>query len=395
MRKNKVGNRKYIRKILQIEDNWDAIFDIMSANSLQEVLYIVEKELDKRFSVIESKLFLVDNEFNSIFNATLEIKKYLEKETTYLDEEGILDWVNSSLKTQVVPSPFYSYGKASVIITPIYDNDMHIGFFISLSKNNRLLFNDIQISNIDKLIKLFNSKLVSLFHKQKLKELVSNIDYYENIILSNPNYIDKQLLLESTSEKISQSLNIVKNNINLIDKNAENFYTRLNKVSSEVDNIIDLNNRLNESNLRNNDLEESKTSIDDIINEILEVMEHEFQSSNLEISFAESEPKYYICSSKGKFRSAIINLLVYILNQDKQYNTLNIYYKTNNHAANISFYLGVENYSFTANITLDSPIEIKTPKELEITKKLLTSMGSSLNIIYVEELGYFFNILLK
>ena len=66
-----------------------------------------------------------------------------------------------------------------------------------------------------------------------------------------------------------------------------------------------------------------------------------------------------------------------------------------NSTANISFYLGVENYSFSTNMTLDSPVEISTPRELEITNKLLKSIDSKLEIVYVQELGYFFNKLAK
>ncbi|MCB0702462.1 MAG: hypothetical protein KDC55_07130, partial [Ignavibacteriae bacterium] len=88
-------------------------------------------------------------------------------------------------------------------------------------------------------------------------------------------------------------------------------------------------------------------------------------------------------------------LLVHILNKVDKYNILNIYYKKTNSGANISFYLGVENYSFISNTTLDSPIEVPIPKELEITKKLLNSIDSKLEIVYVEDLGYFFNILVK
>lgn len=395
MRKSKVGHRKYIRKILQIEDNWDAIVKLVSSSNFQNLLHIIENELDKRFSIIESKIIFENKDYLDIFEASIEKKKYLEKESNYLNEEGILDWVKSSGKTQVVPSPFYSYGKAAIIITPLFNKDKHIGFILALSKNNRLLFNDIQIGNIDKLIKLFNTKLISLYYELKLNYLSNNIDYYENIILNSVNYLDGQLFIESTSEKINQSLNIIKSNINLIDKEAETFYTRLNKISKEIENISDLNFKLTDGLVDNTDHKHSEISLDEIINEILEVMGHEFLNTNLDINFIEPSEKYFINISKGKFRSAIINLLVYILNQSEQFKKLNIYYKVLSSGANISFYLGVENYSFTTNLTLNSPVEITVPKELEITKKLLNSINSRLEIVFVEELGYFFNILVK
>lgn len=395
MRKSKVGHRKYIRKILQIEDNWDAIVGLVSSNNFQSLLHIVENELDKRFCIIESKIIFENQDYLDIFESSLEKKKYLEKESNYLNEEGILDWVKSSGKTQVVPSPFYSYGKSAIIITPLFNKDKHIGYILALSKNNRLLFNDIQIGNIDKLIKLFNTKLISLYYELKLNYLSNNIDYYENIILNSVNYLDGQLFIESTSEKISQSLNIIKSNINLIDKEAETFYTRLNKITKEIENISELNLKLTDGLEDNPEHKKSEISLDEIINEILEVMGHEFLNTNLDINFIEPSEKYYINISKGKFRSAIINLLVYILNQSEQFKVLNIYYKVLSSSANISFYLGVENYSFTTNITMNSPIDISIPKELEITKKLLNSINSKLEIIYVEELGYFFNILVR
>ncbi|MEZ4723238.1 MAG: hypothetical protein R2863_01100 [Candidatus Kapaibacterium sp.] len=395
MRKSKTGHRKYIRKILQIEDKMDFLVRIIDTTDFRSLLSVIEKELDKRFSIIESKLELENQDYLEYFESSLEQKKFLEKETTYLNEEGILDWVRSTGKTQIVPSPFYSYGKAAVIITPLFNKDLHIGYYLALSKNNRLLFDDIQINNIDKLVQLFNSKLISLFYESKLKRLESNIEYYEKIILNSVNYLDGQLIIESTSEKISQSLSIVKNNLNLLDKDSETFYTRLNKITNEIDNISEFNSKLTDEISDKSEKIGGSLSLDEIINEILEVMNHEFLNTNIEISFIESTEKYYINSSKGKIRSAIINLLVHILNKVDKYNILNIYYKKTNSGANISFYLGVENYSFISNTTLDSPIEVPIPKELEITKKLLNSIDSKLEIVYVEDLGYFFNILVK
>lgn len=395
MRKSKIGHRKYIRKILQMEDKMDSLFEIVNSKDFRSLLLVIEKELDKRFSIIESKIELENQDYIEIFESSLDKKKYLEKETTYLSEEGILDWVKTTGKTQIVPSPFYSYGKAAVIITPLFNKDTHIGFYLALSKNNRLLFDDVQINNIDRLVLLFNSKLISLFYELKLKSMASSLEYYEKIILSSVNYLDGKLIVESTSEKINQSLSIVKNNLNLLDKESETFYTRLNKITSEIDNISELNSKLTEEIGDNINNMNSSLSLDEIINEILEVMNHNFLNTNLEISFIESTDKFYINTSKGKIRSAIINLLVHILNQAEQFKVLNIYYKTVNNRANISFYLGVENYSFTTNMTIDSPVEIPLPKELEITKKLLNSINSKLEIVYVEELGYFFNILVK
>jgi len=395
MRKSKIGHRKYIRKILQMEDKMDSLFEIVNSKDFRSLLLVIEKELDKRFSIIESKIELENQDYIEIFESSLDKKKYLEKETTYLSEEGILDWVKTTGKTQIVPSPFYSYGKAAVIITPLFNKDTHIGFYLALSKNNRLLFDDVQINNIDRLVLLFNSKLISLFYELKLKSMASSLEYYEKIILSSVNYLDGKLIVESTSEKINQSLSIVKNNLNLLDKESETFYTRLNKITSEIDNISELNSKLTEEIGDNIDNMNSSLSLDEIINEILEVMNHNFLNTNLEISFIESTDKFYINTSKGKIRSVIINLLVHILNQAEQFKVLNIYYKTVNNRANISFYLGVENYSFTTNMTIDSPVEIPLPKELEITKKLLNSINSKLEIVYVEELGYFFNILVK
>ncbi len=395
MRKSKIGHRKYIRKILQMEDKMDSLFEIVNTQDFRSLLLVIEKELDKRFSIIESKIELENQDYIEFFESSLDKKKYLEKETTYLSEEGILDWVKTTGKTQIVPSPFYSYGKAAVIITPLFNKDIHIGFYLALSKNNRLLFDDVQINNIDRLVLLFNSKLISLYYELKLKSMASSLEYYEKIILSSVNYLDGKLIVESTSEKINQSLSIVKNNLNLIDNESGTFYTRLNKITSEIETISELNSKLTEEMGNNLDNLSSNLSLDEIINEILEVMNHDFLNTNLEINFIESTEKFYINTSKGKIRSAIINLLVHILNQAEQFKVLNIYYKTVNNKANISFYLGVENYSFTTNMTIDSPVEIPLPKELEITKKLLNSINSKLEIVYVEELGYFFNILVK
>ena len=373
----------------------DALFEIVNSTDFRSLLLVIEKELDKRFSIIESKIELENQDYIEIFESSLDKKKYLEKEITYLSEEGILVWVKSTGKTQIVPSPFYSYGKAAVIITPLFNKEIHIGFYLALSKNNRLLFDDIQINNIDRLVLLFCSKLISLYYESKLKRLASSIEYYEKIILSSVNYLDGQLIVESTSEKINQSLSIVKNNLNLIDNESETFYTRLNKITSEINNISELNSKLTEEIGDSSDKVNVSLSLDEIINEILEVMNHDFLNTNIEISFIESSEKFYVNTSKGKIRSAIINLLVHVLNQADQFKVLNIYYKKINNGANISFYLGVENYSFTTNMTLNSPVEVPLPKELEITKKLLNSINSRLEIVYVEELGYFFNILVK
>jgi hypothetical protein len=394
MRSSKVGHRKYIRKILQIEDNWNAITSLINSDNFQNLLNIIDLELSKRFNIIESKIFFEDPDYFNTFEPLLEKKKYLEKETTYLNEEGVLEWVKLSGKTQVVPSPFHSYGKSAIIITPLFNKELHIGFVLSLSKNNRLLFNDIQIENIGKLISLFNLKLISQYYELKLSNLTNNINYYENIILNSVNYLDGQLFIESTAEKIKQSLKVVKSNINLIDKESETFYTRLTKISKEIDNIAELNLKFTEG-LIDTEHKNSRVSLDEVINEILEVMQHEFSNSNLDINFVESSDKYYINASKGKFRSAIINLLAYVLNQAEQFKVLNIYYKSLSTGANVSFYLGVENYSPTVNLTLNSPSKVRIPKELEITKKLLNSVNSKLEIMYVEELGYFFNILVK
>lgn len=395
MRKSKVGHRKYIRKLLQFEDNWDAIEKIISTDNFQSLLSIIEVEISKRFNIIESKVFFDAPDYFNTFEPLQSKKKYLEKESAYLYEEGIMDWVKLSGKTQVVPSPFYSYGKSAIIITPLFNQDLHIGFVLSLSKNNRLLFNEIQIENLDKLFNLFNLKLISLYYELKLNHLASNIDYYESIILNSVNYLDGQLFIVSNSEKISQSLNIVKNNINLIDKDGETFYTRLNKISKEIETISELNQKFTSDLIESTNQKDNKIVIDELINEVLEVMRHEFLNTNIEINFVESKEKYYINISKGKFRSVIINLLVYILNQAEQFKVLNIYYKVTSSGANVSFYLGVENYSFTTNTTLNSPIKVAMPKELEIANKLLNSINSKLEIIFVEELGYFFNILVK
>ena len=70
MRKSKTGHRKYIRKILQIEDKMDFLVRIIDTTDFRSLLSVIEKELDKRFSIIESKLELENQDYLEYFESS-------------------------------------------------------------------------------------------------------------------------------------------------------------------------------------------------------------------------------------------------------------------------------------------------------------------------------------
>ena len=78
----------------------------------------------------------------------------------------------------------------------------------------------------------------------------------------------------------------VKNKINLIDNESETFYTQINKITNEINNISELNSKLTEYIRDNSEKLNTSLTLDEIINEILEVMNHEFLNTNIDISFS-------------------------------------------------------------------------------------------------------------
>jgi hypothetical protein len=176
---NKTGNRKYLKSLKKLEGEYNYESKIIASKDIIELNKNIRLCLKHKYEIIESKLFVTSEGYSKFINQDTIDTVLLDKETKYLEEEGILSWVSESKVSQIVPSPFHSYGKSSIFITPISFGDEFIGYYISLSKSSRLEFNDKKASNYNDIINKYCVKL-ELFIKNKTLEFkADNLDAFD------------------------------------------------------------------------------------------------------------------------------------------------------------------------------------------------------------------------
>lgn len=387
---NKIGNRKYFKTIKKLQDENNLESNIFNSSNLNQLNKNFRFYLRTIFDIIESKLYITNTEYTNFIDQEPIDTLLLDKETTYLEDEGILDWVKDSRSTQIVPSPFHSYGKSSIFITPIFFSDEFIGYYISLSRSSRLEFDDRRMNSYIEVINKFCLKL-ELF----VKNLVSN--YYKNQfeLIANklnqlPALINCKTVINSTSLNIEESIRILKSNINLLEKDSNMYFTRLKKITSEIETISNLNSSL-KSNLESND---DPKKLEPIVSDILDLLNHKLNETEIIINKNDLD-NITINENLSIIYNSIFNILDYLISSDKPLNLLSIIGKKLRDSISITFFLGLEHYHIN-NINIPGDMkEVKIPSDLTLTNYSLESIGSSLSIKYSNEFGYLIKIRIK
>jgi len=381
---NKTGNRKYLKSIKKLEGDFDYSSNIISSIDIIDLNKNIRLCLKHKYDIIESKLFITSEKYSKFINQDTVDTVLLDKETKYLEEEGILSWVRDSKISQIVPSPFHSYGKSSIFITPILFADEFIGYYISLSKSSRLEFNDKKASNYNNIISKYCLKL-ELFVKNKELEFYKNQNYILSDKLNElPELINCKTVINSTAENIIESVSILKNNLNLLDSESDMYFTRLKKISSEVDDIYELSSSLQVKLVTSN----SESNIDVITNDILNLLNHKINEVEFDVHTSKLD-NLTIDINQNIVYNAILNIIDYLVSTNLPFNCLNIVGKLKSNNKQISFYLGLEHYTINNISSPEKLTEQEIPNNLVVTYNTLSRIGAKLNIKYSPEFGYF------
>jgi hypothetical protein len=339
------------------------------------------------FDIIESKLYITNNEYSNFIVQEPIDTLLLDKETNYLEEEGILDWVKDSKSTQIVPSPFHSYGKSSIFITPIYFSNDFVGYYISLSKSSRLEFDDRRMNSYIDVINKFCLKLELFVTNQISSYYKSQFELMADKLNQLPALINCKTLINSTSLNIEESIRILKSNIKLLDTDSDMYFTRLKKITSEIDTISSLSSSL-KSNIESND---EPKKLDSIVSDIIDLLNHKLNETEIIINKNDLD-NILIIENLNIVYNSIFNILDYLISSEKPFNFLSIIAKKIKDTTSITFFLGLEHYHIN-NINIPGDMkQVRVPTDLTLTNYSLKSINSVLSIKYSNEFGYLIKI---
>lgn len=387
---NKIGNRKYFKTIKKLQDDSNLEGNIINSSSLNLLNKNFRFYLRTVFDIIESKLYITNSEYSNFINQEPIDTLLLDKETKYLEDEGILDWVKDSRLTQIVPSPFHSYGKSSIFITPIYFSNDFIGYYISLSRSSRLEFDDRRMKSYIDVITKFCLKLELFVTNQISSYYKSQFELMADKLNQLPALINCKTLINSTSLNIEESIRILKSNIKLLDKDSDMYFTRLKKITSEIDTISSLSSSL-KSNIESND---EPKKLETIVTDIIDLLNHKLNETEIIINKNDLE-NIVINDNLNIVYNSIFNILDYLISTDKTFNFLSIIAKKIKETTSITFFLGLEHYHIN-NINIPGDMkEVRVPNDLTLTNYSLNSINSSLSIKYSHEFGYLIKIRIK
>lgn len=387
---NKIGNRKYFKTIKKLQDESNLESNIINSSNLNQLNKNFRFYLRTVFDIIESKLYITNNEYSNFIVQEPIDTLLLDKETNYLEEEGILDWVKDSKSTQIVPSPFHSYGKSSIFITPIYFSNDFVGYYISLSKSSRLEFDDRRMNSYIDVINKFCLKLELFVTNQISSYYRSQFELMADKLNQLPALINCKTLINSTSLNIEESIRILKSNIKLLDTDSDMYFTRLKKITSEIDTISSLSSSL-KSNIESND---EPKKLDSIVSDIIDLLNHKLNETEIIINKNDLD-NILIIENLNIVYNSIFNILDYLISSEKPFNFLSIIAKKIKDTTSITFFLGLEHYHIN-NINIPGDMkEVRVPTDLTLTNYSLKSINSVLSIKYSNEFGYLIKIRIK
>lgn len=387
---NKIGNRKYFKTIKKLQDESNLESNIINSSNLNQLNKNFRFYLRTVFDIIESKLYITNNEYSNFIVQEPIDTLLLDKETNYLEEEGILDWVKDSKSTQIVPSPFHSYGKSSIFITPIYFSNDFVGYYISLSKSSRLEFDDRRMNSYIDVINKFCLKLELFVTNQISSYYKSQFELMADKLNQLPALINCKTLINSTSLNIEESIRILKSNIKLLDTDSDMYFTRLKKITSEIDTISSLSSSL-KSNIESND---EPKKLDSIVSDIIDLLNHKLNETEIIINKNDLD-NILIIENLNIVYNSIFNILDYLISSEKPFNFLSIIAKKIKDTTSITFFLGLEHYHIN-NINIPGDMkEVRVPTDLTLTNYSLKSINSVLSIKYSNEFGYLIKIRIK
>jgi hypothetical protein len=384
---NKIGNRKYFKTIKKLQDESNLESNIINSSNLNQLNKNFRFYLRTVFDIIESKLYITNNEYSNFIVQEPIDTLLLDKETNYLEEEGILDWVKDSKSTQIVPSPFHSYGKSSIFITPIYFSNDFVGYYISLSKSSRLEFDDRRMNSYIDVINKFCLKLELFVTNQISSYYKSQFELMADKLNQLPALINCKTLINSTSLNIEESIRILKSNIKLLDTDSDMYFTRLKKITSEIDTISSLSSSL-KSNIESND---EPKKLDSIVSDIIDLLNHKLNETEIIINKNDLD-NILIIENLNIVYNSIFNILDYLISSEKPFNFLSIIAKKIKDTTSITFFLGLEHYHIN-NINIPGDMkQVRVPTDLTLTNYSLKSINSVLSIKYSNEFGYLIKI---
>lgn len=387
---NKIGNRKYFKTIKKLQDESNLESNIINSSNLNQLNKNFRFYLRSVFDIIESKLYITNNEYSNFIVQEPIDTLLLDKETNYLEEEGILDWVKDSKSTQIVPSPFHSYGKSSIFITPIYFSNDFVGYYISLSRSSRLEFDDRRMNSYIDVINKFCLKLELFVTNQISSYYKSQFELMADKLNQLPALINCKTLINSTSVNIEESIRILKSNIKLLDTDSDMYFTRLKKITSEIDTISSLSSSL-KSNIESND---EPKKLDSIVSDIIDLLNHKLNETEIIINKNDLD-NILIIENLNIVYNSIFNILDYLISSEKPFNFLSIIAKKIKDTTSITFFLGLEHYHIN-NINIPGDMkEVRVPTDLTLTNYSLKSINSVLSIKYSNEFGYLIKIRIK
>ncbi len=298
-------------------------YDFLNFENIPKVLEKLHNCINSEINIVESTLLFFNKNKKLIKNSDSPISEIMQTNISYLEEEGITDWIISRNEPKIIPNlnlAGVTTGSNFLLIPVLILNKSRGLFIASTNKteddiNSRELLSEI-CNNAALVVDYISEINQNFLISEKLKNL-------EKTIVSNAGLISVAEITHAITYELEEPIKVINGHLNMLENGIGNTESRIKIIKKHFEKIDNVITKL--QNIEDDEKDDfALYSITDIIQEVIKLMHSQMLSEDIKIKFINESEKIKIKCKYNLMVQLFLDIFIFQKNRMPDGGTISI-----------------------------------------------------------------------
>jgi signal transduction histidine kinase len=297
----------------KIENYIELINDLNSCEEFDDIIIKVDEYAKKKFSLLETGLFLFDPSDNIVKRRTFTnslIFNILER----LEEEAIIEWCFSKNELTFIPDIYNDlpHSNTLILIVPVKFKNKKIGIFIAITEKQVQDFSNIDLKEIESICKHSILRIDSIKSNSEIDSLNNRLRFLNSEILRTSEMASIGEIVSGISSEIDSPLKIINANLSLLSSQPMDTEIRIEIINQHINKINRIVDKLKSmSNEAENNIKAEKIDLNVLVNEVIMISESQLKKEGITLEIEKIETAAYSICNKNQLEHILLSIILH------------------------------------------------------------------------------------
>ena len=293
-------------------ENYDVTFHQINSNS--EVLNELHKILIKKISIIESNIFFFDDHDRLLAVSDSDTSLSLKENVKYLEEEGIIDWINTLNEIKVIPNlnlDSSDYG-SNFIIAPLMIRKKTIGIFIASTQMEQNDISDDILQFVKNVAENAALAMDNIRSKNQIRGMNTKLSNINKQMKRSANLLSLAELTNTITFEFSEPLKILEAHLYMLETGVGDSGRRIQVIREQTNKIKSVVGKIEEFNLSEEEkTQKEKHDINELLDDVFTLINSQMRRDGIKLeNKIEIKPLLIDCY-KSQIEQSIIDIILF------------------------------------------------------------------------------------